>query len=63
MSAAQIGIKTRRRLRGLYGESLLRTGHLLVANAVFNAIGVRIRTLPITPAAVLMALGRLPQRS
>ena len=30
-------IQTRRRLRGLYGESLLRTGHLLVANSVFNA--------------------------
>jgi O-antigen/teichoic acid export membrane protein len=37
MSAAEFGIQTRRRLRGLYGESLLRTGHLLVANAVFNA--------------------------
>ena len=37
MSAAQLGVQTRRRLRGLYGESLLRTGHLLVANSVFNA--------------------------
>ncbi len=36
-AAAQLGVQTRRRLRGLYGESLLRTGHLLVANAVFNA--------------------------
>jgi O-antigen/teichoic acid export membrane protein len=37
VSAAQLGIQTRRRLAGLYGESLLRTGHLLVANAVLNA--------------------------
>ena len=35
--AAQLGVQTRRRLRGLYGESLLRTGHLLVANTVGNA--------------------------
>jgi xanthine dehydrogenase YagR molybdenum-binding subunit len=34
-----------------------------VANAVYNAIGVRLRQLPMTPAAVLAALGRLPQRS
>lgn len=34
-----------------------------VANAVYNAIGVRLRTLPMTPAAVLAALGRVPQRS
>ncbi len=31
-----------------------------VANAVHNAIGVRMRKLPITPAAVLAALGRVP---
>ena len=36
-AAAQLGVQTRRRLRGLYGESLLRTGHLLVANTVGNA--------------------------
>ena len=34
-----------------------------IANAVFNAIGVRIRELPMTPATVLAALGRLPRRS
>lgn len=28
-----------------------------IANAVYNAIGVRIRSLPMTPAAVLQALG------
>lgn len=37
MSATELGAGTRRRLRGLYGESLLRTGHLLVANSVLNA--------------------------
>ena len=31
-----------------------------IANAVHNAIGVRMRELPITPAAVLAALGRVP---
>jgi xanthine dehydrogenase YagR molybdenum-binding subunit len=34
-----------------------------IANAVFNAIGVRLRELPMTRAAVLTALGRLPVRS
>jgi O-antigen/teichoic acid export membrane protein len=37
MSVAELGVQTRRRLAGLYGESLLRTGHLLVANSVLNA--------------------------
>jgi len=32
-----------------------------IGNAVYNAIGVRIRSLPITPAAVLQALGKLPK--
>jgi xanthine dehydrogenase YagR molybdenum-binding subunit len=34
-----------------------------IANAVFNAIGVRLRTLPMTPAVVLTALGKIPSRS
>ena len=34
-----------------------------IANAVFNAIGVRLRTLPMTPAVVLAALGKIPSRS
>jgi len=34
-----------------------------VANAVYNAIGVRMRELPLTPGAVLAALGRVPSRS
>ncbi|MGP0092406.1 MAG: xanthine dehydrogenase family protein molybdopterin-binding subunit [Xanthobacteraceae bacterium] len=34
-----------------------------VANAVYNAIGVRLRHLPMTPAAVLSALGRIPRGS
>ena len=34
-----------------------------IANAVYNAIGVRLRQLPMTPAAVLSALGRIPRGS
>jgi xanthine dehydrogenase YagR molybdenum-binding subunit len=34
-----------------------------IANAVYNAIGVRVRTLPMTPMAILAALGRIPSRS
>ncbi|MEI9988534.1 MAG: molybdopterin cofactor-binding domain-containing protein [Rhizomicrobium sp.] len=34
-----------------------------IANAVYNAIGVRLRELPMTPAAVLAALGKIPVRS
>lgn len=34
-----------------------------VANAVYNAVGVRMRELPMTPANVLAALGRIPQQS
>jgi len=32
-----------------------------VANAVYNAIGIRLRSLPMTPAAALSALGKIPQ--
>jgi xanthine dehydrogenase YagR molybdenum-binding subunit len=31
-----------------------------IANAVYNAIGVRLRKLPMNPAAVLAALGKVP---
>ena len=31
-----------------------------VANAIYNAIGVRLRELPMTPARVLAALGKVP---
>jgi xanthine dehydrogenase YagR molybdenum-binding subunit len=34
-----------------------------IANAVANAIGVRIHSLPITPAKVLAALGKVPNMS
>ncbi len=34
-----------------------------VANAVYNAIGVRVHELPMTPAAVLAVLGRVPARN
>jgi xanthine dehydrogenase YagR molybdenum-binding subunit len=33
-----------------------------IGNAVYNAIGVRLRSLPMTPAAVLAALGKIPGR-
>ena len=33
-----------------------------IANAVYNAIGVRLHTLPMTPAVVLAALGKIPNR-
>ena len=32
-----------------------------IGNAVYNAIGVRVRALPMTPAAILAALGRVPK--
>jgi xanthine dehydrogenase YagR molybdenum-binding subunit len=32
-----------------------------IANAVYNAIGVRVRQLPMTPARILAALGRVPR--
>ena len=31
-----------------------------IANAVANAIGVRVGNLPITPAKILAALGKVP---
>ena len=34
-----------------------------IANAVYNAIGVRLRELPMNPRAVLTALGKSPARS
>jgi xanthine dehydrogenase YagR molybdenum-binding subunit len=34
-----------------------------IANAVYNAIGVRLRGLPMTPAAILQALGKIDKRS
>jgi len=34
-----------------------------IANAIYNAIGVRLRALPMTPAVVLAALGKVPERS
>lgn len=33
-----------------------------IANAIYNAIGVRLRSLPMTPAAILTALGKVPTR-
>jgi xanthine dehydrogenase YagR molybdenum-binding subunit len=34
-----------------------------IGNAVYHAIGVRLRTLPMTPATVLAALGKIPSGS
>ena len=34
-----------------------------IANAVYNAIGVRLRSLPMRPAAILAVLGKVPSRS
>ncbi len=34
-----------------------------IANAIYNAIGVRIHSLPMTPAVILAALGKAPKRS
>ncbi len=33
-----------------------------IANAIYNAIGVRLRALPMTPAAILEALGKIEKR-
>ena len=33
-----------------------------IGNAVYNAIGVRLRSLPMSPAVVLAALGKVPAR-
>ena len=35
----------------------------MIANAVYNAIGVRIRELPITPDRVLAALSEAKRRA
>jgi O-antigen/teichoic acid export membrane protein len=37
MSAGQLVVEARRRLAGMWEHSLVRTGHLLVANSVLNA--------------------------
>ena len=42
-----------------FSENLASVSAAAIANAVYNAIGVRIRDLPITPEKVLRALGRL----
>lgn len=40
------------------GEIVVNTPPPAIANAVFNAVGVRINTLPITPEKVFMAINR-----
>lgn len=44
------------------GEPVTIPTAAAVANAVANAIGVRVSTIPITPARVLEALGKVPQK-
>ena len=41
------------------GESGLVTVAPAIANAVYNAVGIRIKSIPITPEKVLQALGKL----
>ena len=47
--------------RGVVGmaESAIVPGHSAIANAIFNACGVRLRSLPFTPDRVLDGLARL----
>lgn len=47
--------------RGVIGiaEATCIPGHSAIANAVFNACGARVRSLPITPDKVLAALGKV----
>jgi xanthine dehydrogenase YagR molybdenum-binding subunit len=42
------------------GEPVTIPTAAAIANAVANALGVRVRSLPITPARVLAALGKIP---
>ena len=44
--------------RGM-GENTLSASAPAILNAVYNAIGVRIHEMPLTPAIVLGALGKL----
>jgi xanthine dehydrogenase YagR molybdenum-binding subunit len=44
---------------GGIGEPATIPTSAAIANAVYNAIGVRMRTLPMTPARVLTALGKV----
>ena len=37
MTTGQLVVEARRRLEGMWQHSLVRTGHLLVANSVLNA--------------------------
>jgi xanthine dehydrogenase YagR molybdenum-binding subunit len=42
------------------GEPASIPASAAIANAVANAIGVRVHSLPITPAKILTALGKVP---
>ena len=40
-------------------EAAIIPGHSAIANAVYNACGARVRSLPLTPDKVLAALGKV----
>jgi xanthine dehydrogenase YagR molybdenum-binding subunit len=46
---------------GGIGEPATIATAAAIANAAYNALGVRLRELPMTPARVLAALGKVPQ--
>ena len=46
-----------------YIQAHVRLAGAVEILAVFNAIGARVRELPMTAATVLASLGRLPRRS
>jgi CO/xanthine dehydrogenase Mo-binding subunit len=45
------------------GESVTTCAPRAIANAIYNAVGVRINIIPITPEKVLAALGKITQPS
>ena len=56
MSTALLAMQTRQRLTGLWRQSLLRTGHLLVANVVLNGafgVGYWLLAARLNPPAVV----------
>jgi CO/xanthine dehydrogenase Mo-binding subunit len=43
------------------GEQAPTTVPAAIANAVYDAIGVRLRTIPFTPASVKLAISQAPK--
>jgi xanthine dehydrogenase molybdenum-binding subunit len=44
------------------GESVTTCTPAAVLNAIYNAVGVRIGTIPVKPEMILAALGKIPNR-